>query len=155
MAKINKFESEKNKIIEYQGLIDEYYGQLVEKNVLNVYDSVEIPYKDYKVKTNHKDLFDEEEDKYLMCLMFKYGYRNWNPIKFHILMDPLMKFNLNMKMKTEQELLERANYLIMCLKMHKKKEIEKKNTPSTPIKAKSKKRTIKKVSKKKKKKTKK
>ena len=55
---INKFESEKNKIIEYQGLIDEYYGQLVEKNVLNVYDSVEIPYKDYKVKTNHKDLFD-------------------------------------------------------------------------------------------------
>ena len=44
---------------------------------------------------------------------------------------------------------------IQAPKMNKKKEIEKKNTPSTPIKAKSKKRTIKKVSKKKKKKTKK
>lgn len=43
--------------------------------------------------------FNEEEDKYLMCLMFKYGYRNWNLIKNHILHDPMMKFNLNMKVK--------------------------------------------------------
>lgn len=125
MAKINKFESEKNKINEYQMLIEEYFMKISNEVKTNVYDAITIPYKDYKVKNLHKDLFDEEEDKYLMCLMFKYGYRNWNPIKFHILMDPFMKFNLNMKMKSEQELLDRANYLIMCLKMHKKKELER------------------------------
>ena len=130
MAKINKYETEKNKIIEYQGIIDEYYNKLTEDEMINnIFDAINIPYKDYKVKSNHnnnKDLFNEDEDKYLMCLMFKYGYRNWNPIKYHIVLDPLMKFNLNMKMKNEQELLERANYLIMCLKMHKKKENNKK-----------------------------
>lgn len=156
MAKINKFETEKNKILEYQELLDEYYNKIADDGFCtNVYEAVEIPYKDYKVKNMHRDLFDESEDKYLMCLMFKYGYRNWNPIKFHILMDPFMKFNLNMKMKSEQELLERANYLIMCIKMHKKKEIDKKTGDCTSNKQKSKKRTIKKVPKKKKKKTKK
>ena len=130
MAKINKYETEKNKIIEYQGIIDDYYNKLIDDDMINnIFDAINIPYKDYKVKNNHnnnKDLFNEDEDKYLMCLMFKYGYRNWNPIKYHIVLDPLMKFNLNMKMKSEQELLERANYLIMCLKMHKKKENNKK-----------------------------
>ena len=51
------------------------------------------------------ELFNEEEDKYLLCLLIKYGYKNWNPIKFHILTDPFMKFNINMKMKTDQELI--------------------------------------------------
>ena len=91
-------------------------------------DKVEIPYKDYKNKNNqslNKDNFSEEEDKYLLCLMFKYGYKNWNSIKFHILLDPLMKFDINLKMKNENELNDRANYIIMCLKNHKKKELEK------------------------------
>ena len=142
MAKINKYETEKNKIIEYQGIIDDYYNYLTENNmIVNIFDAVNIPYKDYKVKNNHnnnKDLFNEYEDKYLMCLMFKYGYRNWNPIKYHIVLDPLMKFNLNMKMKSEQELLERANYLIMCLKMHKKKESSNKKNNDKQVKSKKK-----------------
>ena len=142
MAKINKYETEKNKIIEYQGIIDDYYNYLTENNmIVNIFDAVNIPYKDYKVKNNHnnnKDLFNEDEDKYLMCLMFKYGYRNWNPIKYHIVLDPLMKFNLNMKMKSEQELLERANYLIMCLKMHKKKESSNKKNNDKQVKSKKK-----------------
>ena len=37
-----------------------------------------------------------------------------------------MKFNINMKMKTEQELMDRANYIINCLKLEIKKVKEKK-----------------------------
>jgi len=43
--------------------------------------------------------FDEQEDKYLLCLLFKYGFGNWNQIRNHIFEDPLMKFNFNMKVK--------------------------------------------------------
>ncbi len=78
---------------------------------------------------------------------------NWNLIKNHILHDPFMKFNLNMKVKqekilsffivfyifykfihcnlfyfrTDQELLERSNYLINCIKQEKSKKKNNKN----------------------------
>jgi SWI/SNF-related matrix-associated actin-dependent regulator of chromatin subfamily A member 5 len=132
MARINKSENEKNKNYEYQSIIDEYYNLLIEDEEdesCNIFSKIKISYKEYKNKkavNNNKELFNEEEDKYLLCLLIKYGYRNWNPIKFHILTDPFMKFNINMKMKTEQELMDRANYIINCLKLEIKKVKEKK-----------------------------
>ena len=132
MARINKSESEKNKNNENQSTIDEYYNLLIEdieENNCDIFSRINIPYKEYKNKkaiNNNKDLFNEEEDKYLLCLLIKYGYKNWNPIKFHILTDPFMKFNINMKMKSEQELLDRANYIINCLKLEIKRNKEKK-----------------------------
>ncbi len=66
--------------------------------------------------------FNNDEDKYLLCLLFKYGYRNWNCIKNHMMYDPHMKFNFNIKTKTDQELLDRSNYLISCFKLDKKKK---------------------------------
>ena len=132
MAKINKSESEKNKNYENQSIIDEYYNLLIEdeeNEYCDIFSKIKISYKEYKNKkaiNNNKDLFNEEEDKYLLCLLIKYGYRNWNPIKFHILTDPFMKFNINMKMKTDQELMDRANYIINCLKLEIKKNKEKK-----------------------------
>ena len=132
MAKINKSENEKNKNYEYQSILDEYYNILIENeedDLCDIFVKINIPYKEYKNKkniNNNRDLFNPEEDKYLLCLLIKYGYRNWNPIKFHILTDPFMKFNINMKMKTEQELLDRSNYIINCLKLEIKKIKEKK-----------------------------
>ena len=132
MARINKSENEKNKNYEYQSIIDEYYNLLIEDEEdesCNIFSKIKISYKEYKNKkavNNNKELFNEEEDKYLLCLLIKYGYRNWNPIKFHLLTDPFMKFNINMKMKTEQELMDRANYIINCLKLEIKKVKEKK-----------------------------
>ena len=131
MARINKSENEKNKNNEYQSIIDEYYNILIEDedDFCDVFSKIKISYKEYKNKkaiNNNKELFNEEEDKYLLCLLIKYGYRNWNPIKYHILTDPFMKFNINMKMKTEQELMDRSNYIINCLKIEIKKEKEKK-----------------------------
>ena len=132
MAKINKSETEKNKNYENQSIIDEYYNILIEdeeNELCDIFSKIKIPYKEYKNKktiNNKKDLFNEEEDKYLLCLLIKYGYRNWNPIKFHILTDPFMKFNINMKMKTDQELMDRSNYIINCLKIEIKKNKEKK-----------------------------
>ena len=132
MAKINKSENEKNKNNEYQSIIDEYYNLLIENeedDLCDIFSKIKISYKEYKNKkniNNNKDLFNPEEDKYLLCLLIKYGYRNWNPIKYHILTDPFMKFNINMKMKTEQELLDRSNYIINCLKLEIKRAKEKK-----------------------------
>ena len=132
MARINKSESEKNKNNENQSIIDEYYNILIEDeedDFCDIFSKIKISYKEYKNKkaiNNNKELFNEEEDKYLLCLLIKYGYRNWNPIKFHILTDPFMKFNINMKMKTEQELVDRSNYIINCLKLEIKKYKEKK-----------------------------
>ena len=129
IAKINKNDAEKKKNIEFQNIVEDYFESLFNfYQTGSLMDKVEIPYKDYKIKNNqslNKDNFTEEEDKYLLCLMFKYGYKNWNSIKFHILLDPLMKFDINLKMKNENELNDRANYIIMCLKNHKKKEMEK------------------------------
>ena len=146
MARINKCESEKNKNIEYQSILDNYYIMLTEKeddDDMNVFNKIKINYKKNKNKKNNENvnknvLFSEEEDKYLLCLLFKYGYKNWNPIRFHILTDPLMKFNINMKMKTEQELLDRANYIISCLKSQLKKNKEKKDDHKIKVNGKNK-----------------
>ena len=132
MAKIHKSESEKIKNYENQSILDEYFNILIEdeeNELCDIFSKINIPYKEYKSKraiNNNKELFNEEEDKYLICLLIKYGYKNWNPIKLHILTDPFMKFNINMKMKTEQELMDRANYLINLLKTEIKKYKEKK-----------------------------
>jgi len=132
MEKINKCENEKNKNYENQSVLDEYFNILIEdeeNDLCDIFSKIKISYKEYKNKkaiNNNKELFNEEEDKYLICLLIKYGYKNWNPIKFHILTDPFMKFNINMKMKTEQELMDRSNYLINSLKLEIKKYKEKK-----------------------------
>ena len=129
MARINKSENEKNKNNENQSIIDEYFNILTENedDFCDIFSKIKIVYKDSKSKKAiNKEFFNEEEDKYLLCLLFKYGYRNWNPIKFHILTDPFMKFNINMKMKTEQELTDRANYIINCLKLEIKRIKDKK-----------------------------
>ena len=132
MAKINKLENEKIKNNENQAVIDEYYNLLIEEeenDFCDIFSKIDITYKEQKGKKGNNynfQLFNEEEDKYLLCLLIKYGYKNWNPIKFHILTDPFMKFNINMKMKTDQELIDRANFIINLLKNEIKKIKEKK-----------------------------
>ena len=132
MAKINKLENEKIKNNENQAVIDEYYNLLIEEeenDFCDIFSKIDITYKEQKGKKGNNynfQLFNEEEDKYLLCLLIKYGYKNWNPIKFHILTDPFMKFNINMKMKTDQELIDRANFIINLLKNEIKKIKERK-----------------------------
>ena len=131
MQRINKFEQEKTKNIEYQQIIDDYFSQLYQnhyqdslKTGKNLMDYINIPYEESKKKKIQKEVYDEFEDKYLLSLVMKYGYRNWNPIKYHILNDPLLKFNINLRMKTENEIQERIGYLISCFKSQKKKAEE-------------------------------
>ena len=57
-----------------------------------------IPYHMTSVKVDTSN-FTPVEDKYLLCLLCKYGYNNWTYIKNHIMWDPVMKFNLIMKIK--------------------------------------------------------
>lgn len=50
LARINKSESEKNKIIEYQSILDQLFEELSRINE-NIYDNIKIPYK-IKAKQN-------------------------------------------------------------------------------------------------------
>lgn len=38
-----------------------------------------------------------DDDKYLICMLLKFGYGNWSRMKFHILFDPKIRFNLGIK----------------------------------------------------------
>ena len=96
-SRINKYENEKLKIIEFQEIIDNKFLEIANQHN-DIYKNLKIPYKVMKGKRN-MDLFNEEEDRYLMCLLFKYGFGNWNLVKNHILSDPTVKFNFNLKVK--------------------------------------------------------
>lgn len=49
MAKINKYESEKNKIIEYHSILDDLFNDLCEIHI-DIYNNLIIPYKSSKIK---------------------------------------------------------------------------------------------------------
>lgn len=44
MTRLNKFESEKNKIIEYQEILENYFSELTD-NYEDIYSNISIPYK--------------------------------------------------------------------------------------------------------------
>lgn len=54
MTRLNKFESEKNKIIEYQEILENYFNELLD-NYDDIYSNVVIPYKK-KTKGNANNL---------------------------------------------------------------------------------------------------
>lgn len=55
MTRLNKFESEKNKIMEYQEILENYFSELID-NYDDIYSNVVIPYKKNKpVKGNKKE----------------------------------------------------------------------------------------------------
>lgn len=51
MTRLNKFESEKNKIIEYQEILENYFNELID-NYDDIYSNVKIPYKKKNTKGN-------------------------------------------------------------------------------------------------------
>ena len=96
-SRINKYENEKQKILEFQEIIDKKFLEIANQHI-DIFKNLKIPYK--KIKNRKiNDSFNEEEDRYLMCLLFKFGYGNWNLIKNHILCDPMMKFNFSLKVR--------------------------------------------------------
>jgi hypothetical protein len=52
MAKINKFESEKNKIIEFHSILDDLFAELSQKHT-DIYNNLKITYK-VKTKINNE-----------------------------------------------------------------------------------------------------
>ena len=44
MTRLNKFESEKNKIMEYQEILENYFSELTD-NYEDIYSNINIPYK--------------------------------------------------------------------------------------------------------------
>jgi hypothetical protein len=51
LAKINKFETEKNKILEYQAILDELFIEISDVYE-DVYSNLQIPYKSMKTKVS-------------------------------------------------------------------------------------------------------
>ena len=46
------------------------------------------------IENLNSNTFTFDEESYLLCLLFKFGYGNWSKIKYHILHDPKIQFNL-------------------------------------------------------------
>eukprot|EP00340_Litonotus_pictus_P005588 CAMPEP_0170515282 /NCGR_PEP_ID=MMETSP0209-20121228/1721_1 /TAXON_ID=665100 ORGANISM="Litonotus pictus, Strain P1" /NCGR_SAMPLE_ID=MMETSP0209 /ASSEMBLY_ACC=CAM_ASM_000301 /LENGTH=1089 /DNA_ID=CAMNT_0010799683 /DNA_START=4 /DNA_END=3273 /DNA_ORIENTATION=+ len=129
--------NQKNKKIEgYHLKIRKYFEQLADKSD-SIYNSIELEdvikaQPKSKAKTNKaesskmnyevnlREILPKPEfcslnlndDKYLVCMLFKYGYGNWSKIKYHILFDPKMRYNLFLKTLSTEELKERCSELI-------------------------------------------
>jgi hypothetical protein len=120
-VRINEVNQLNKKIEGYHSNIKNYFDQITNKSD-NIYDSIRFKEKKVvknkfidtkkKSKSNIEDIelveesFSENEnfsilnlnsDKYLVCMLFKYGYGNWNKIKHHIMFDPKTRFDLVLK----------------------------------------------------------
>lgn len=103
-ARINELKKQKEVIQNYHNKIKEFYEHTKLINE-NIYNSIKLTNVQKINEENTIDLMLKEDleekinnDKYLVCLLFKYGYGNWNNIKFHIMIDPLMRFNFDLKL---------------------------------------------------------
>ena len=137
-ARIKNVQQEFEKIQGYHSKIKEIFEEITEKTN-DVYDNIILNNKQAgKNKTITPEIkenpFELDDEKYLLCMLFKYGYGNWSQIKYHILFDPKLQFNLNLKTKTEDELKDICSKLLNSIKLNTNSKLKskesKKNTPS-------------------------
>lgn len=123
LSRINTLKSENEKIQSYHNIIKKLYKEIsylseniynncpesVDSYINNYYFYTRKSSKNIKAnKTNSNfnnsivinndknPVFDYNEDKYFLCLLFKYGYGNWNRIRYHILFDQKVQFNIDL-----------------------------------------------------------
>ncbi len=126
------FNKNSKKIQGYHLKIKEIFEEITEKsndvynniNLANKHNGKNIPNMS-EIKEN---MFELDDDKYLMCMLFKYGYGNWSQIKYHILFDPKLQFNFTLKIKTEDEIKEICSKLLNSIKLNSTSKSKTKET---------------------------
>lgn len=99
-ARIKNVQAENEKIENYHVKIRRLFDDIAEKSEeiyskMNLSNLPKLPNKQaVESQSKNVDLLNLDDDKYLLCMLFKYGYGNWGQIRFHIMFDPKMSFNI-------------------------------------------------------------
>ena len=64
---------------------------------------------------NKGKAYTEEEDRFLVCMMFRLGYGSWDEMKAEIRKSWRFRFDWFFKSRTPQELSRRCETLIRCV----------------------------------------
>ncbi|XP_051152862.1 ISWI chromatin-remodeling complex ATPase CHR11-like [Andrographis paniculata] len=76
----------------------------------NPWLELKIPYGQNKVK-----LYNEECDRFMICMIHKVGYGNWNELKYAFRESPIFRFDWFVRSRTPQELAKRCDTLIRLI----------------------------------------
>ncbi|XP_057416837.1 ISWI chromatin-remodeling complex ATPase CHR17-like [Lotus japonicus] len=80
-------------------------------------DRYKNPWLELKIQygQNKGKLYNEECDRFMICMVHKLGYGNWDELKSAFRMSPLFKFDWFVKSRTTQELTRRCDTLIRLI----------------------------------------
>ncbi|KAK3189791.1 hypothetical protein Dsin_029352 [Dipteronia sinensis] len=107
-------------------------------------DRYKNPWMELKIQygQNKGKLYNEECDRFMMCMVHKLGYGNWDELKAAFRTSPLFRFDWFVKSRTTQELARRCDTLIRLVEKEnqefdererqarKEKKLAKNMTPS-------------------------
>ncbi|KAK6130303.1 hypothetical protein DH2020_035948 [Rehmannia glutinosa] len=107
-------------------------------------DRYKNPWLELKIQygQNKGKLYNEECDRFMMCMVYKLGYGNWDELKAAFRTSPLFRFDWFVKSRTTQELARRCDTLIRLVEREnqeydererqarKEKKLAKNMTPS-------------------------
>ncbi|KAL9320961.1 hypothetical protein ACSQ67_012800 [Phaseolus vulgaris] len=107
-------------------------------------DRYKNPWLELKIQygQNKGKLYNEECDRFMICMVHKLGYGNWDELKAAFRTSPLFRFDWFVKSRTTQELARRCDTLIRLVEKEnqeydererqarKEKKLAKNMTPS-------------------------
>ncbi|XP_020589471.1 probable chromatin-remodeling complex ATPase chain isoform X1 [Phalaenopsis equestris] len=107
-------------------------------------DRYKNPWLELKIQygQNKGKLYNEECDRFMLCMVHKLGYGNWDDLKSAFRTSPLFRFDWFVKSRTTQELARRCDTLIRLVEKEnqefdererqarKDKKLAKKSTPT-------------------------
>jgi SWI/SNF-related matrix-associated actin-dependent regulator of chromatin subfamily A member 5 len=122
-ARIDQVEAESKKIEGYHIKIKSLFEDYISKSN-NLWENISIESK--LTKLDDESEFFLNEKKYLLCMLFKFGYGNWSQIKFHIMNDPKVQFSLSLHLKSVDEIKNECIKLLSELRTKSEKENQEK-----------------------------
>ncbi|KAG4131868.1 hypothetical protein ERO13_D09G241400v2 [Gossypium hirsutum] len=116
----------------------------IKKAIGKKLDRYKNPWLEMKIQygQNKGKLYNEECDRFMICMVHKLGYGNWEELKAAFRMSPLFRFDWFVKSRTTQELARRCDTLIRLVEKEnqeydererqarKEKKLAKNMTPS-------------------------
>ncbi|XP_027330198.1 ISWI chromatin-remodeling complex ATPase CHR11-like [Abrus precatorius] len=90
-------------------------------------DRYKNPWLELKIQygQNKGKLYNEECDRFMICMIHKLGYGNWDGLKAAFRMSPLFRFDWFVKSRTTQELTRRCDTLIRLVEKENQEHDER------------------------------
>ncbi|RDX66163.1 ISWI chromatin-remodeling complex ATPase CHR17, partial [Mucuna pruriens] len=90
-------------------------------------DRYKNPWLELKIQygQNKGKLYNEECDRFMICMIHKLGYGNWDELKAAFRMSPLFRFDWFVKSRTTQELTRRCDTLIRLVEKENQEHDER------------------------------